>query len=106
MKDIDIDSKYGTDENMVMSRFVWESYNASHERTIKRFIVALVVAVLLLAGTNLAWLWVWNQYDFSSESYVIEGADDSNANMLGNGASVNGVINNERKDTGETENGN
>ena len=37
---------------------------------------------------------------------VIEGGDDSNANMLGNGASMNGVINNERKDTGETENGN
>ena len=92
MKDIDIDSKYGTDEKMVMSRFVWESYNASHERTIKRFIVALVVAVLLLAGTNLAWLWVWNQYDFSSESYVIEGQDNANANYLESG--MDGVINN------------
>ena len=104
MKDIDIDSKYGTDENVVMSRFVWESYNASHERTIKRFIVALVVAVLLLAGTNLAWLWVWNQYDFSSESYVIENHDDGNANYLDSG--LEGVINNGLKDKGEKENGN
>jgi hypothetical protein len=85
---------------------VYESEAARHERTVKRLLMALLITILLMVGTNMAWLYVFNQYDFASESYVIEGADDSNANMLGNGASMNGVINNERKDTGETENGN
>lgn len=85
---------------------VYESEAARHERTVKRLLIALLVTILLMVGTNMAWLYVWNQYDFSSESYVIEGADDSNANMLGNGASVNGVINNERKDTGKAQNDN
>lgn len=85
---------------------VYESEAARHERTVKRLLTALLITILLMVGTNMAWLYVFNQYDFSSESYVIEGADDSNANMLGNGASVNGVINNERKDSGKAQNGN
>ena len=85
---------------------VYESEAARHERTVRRLLIALLVTILLMVGTNMAWLYVWNQYDFSSESYVIEGADDSNANMLGNGANVNGVINNERKDTGKAQNDN
>ena len=80
------------EEQVVMSRFVWESYNASHERTVKHFVRALIIAIILLAATNGAWLWVWNQYDFSSESYVIENHDDGNANYLESG--YDGVINN------------
>ena len=92
MKDTDVEKQYSKDENVVMSRFVWESYNASHERTVKRVITALIVAVLLLAGTNLAWLCVFNQYDITSEEYTIEGHDNANANYLESG--VDGVINN------------
>lgn len=92
MEDKRIEEKFGTEDNIVLPRFVWEDYNASHERSVKRFIIALVVAVILLAGTNLAWLWVFNQYDFSSESYTIEGQDNANANYLESG--TDGVINN------------
>lgn len=48
---------------------VYESEAARHERTVKRLITAPVIAILLIVGSNLAWLYVWNQYDFSSESY-------------------------------------
>ena len=92
MEDKRIEEKFGTEDNIVLPRFVWEDYNASHERSVKRFIIALVVAVILLAGSNLAWLWVFNQYDFSSESYTIEGQDNANANYLESG--TDGVINN------------
>lgn len=71
---------------------VYESEAARHERTVKRLITALVIAILLIVGSNLAWLWVWNQYDFSSESYTIEGQDSANANYLESG--MDGVINN------------
>lgn len=87
-----IDSANGSNEDVVMSRFVWESYNASHERTVKRLIVAIAIAVILLAVSNLAWLWVWNQYDFSSESYTVESNDDGISNYLNSG--MNGEINN------------
>ena len=71
---------------------VYESEAARHERTVKRLLTALLIAILLIVGSNLAWLWVWNQYDFSSESYTIENNDDGNANYLDSGA--DGVINN------------
>lgn len=70
---------------------VYESEAARHERTVKRLITALLIAILLIVGSNLAWLWVWNQYDFSSEEYVVE--NDGNSNLLGAGASMNGVTN-------------
>jgi len=74
---------------------VYESEAARHERTVKRLITALLISILLIVGSNLAWLWVWNQYDFSSESYSVETDDTINTNLLGANASVNGAINNE-----------
>lgn len=70
---------------------VYESEAARHERTVKRLLTALLITILLMVGTNMAWLWVWNQYDFSSESYTIEN-EDGNANYLESG--TDGVINN------------
>ena len=70
---------------------VYESEAARHERTVKRLLTALLVTILLMVGTNLAWLYVWNQYDFSSESYTID-TDEGNTNCLD--AGMNGVINN------------
>ena len=104
MDDKKIEERYGTEDNIILPRFVWESSNASHERTVKRFIWALVIAVILLAVSNGAWLFVFNQYDFSSESYTIENSDDGNANYLE--AGDNGEINNGIKDSSEEENSN
>lgn len=71
---------------------VYESEAARHERTVKRLLTALLITILLMVGTNLAWLWVWNQYDFSSESYTVESDDDGVSNYLNSG--MNGEINN------------
>ena len=84
-------------DNMQVPYIVFEGEQARHERTVKRLITALLIAILLIVGSNLAWLYVWNQYDFSSESYVMESDDSSNANLLGAGANENGVITNEYK---------
>ena len=70
---------------------VYESEAARHERTVKRLLTALLIAVLMIVASNLAWLWVWNQYDFVSESYTVE-TDDGNSNILN--AGMDGVINN------------
>ena len=71
---------------------VYESEAARHERTVKRLLTALLITILLMVGTNLAWLYVFNQYDITSEEYTIEGHDNANANYLESG--VDGVINN------------
>ena len=70
---------------------VYESEAARHERTVKRLLQVIIILIVMLVVSNLAWLWVWNQYDFSSESYTIEN-EDGNANYLESG--MDGVINN------------
>ena len=71
---------------------VYESEAARHERTVRRLVRALVFAIIVIMVSNLAWLWVFNQYDISSEEYTIEGQDNANANYLESG--MDGVINN------------
>lgn len=71
---------------------VYESEAARHERTVKRLLMALLITIVLMVGTNMAWLYVFNQYDISSEEYTIEGNDNANANYLESG--TDGVINN------------
>ena len=83
---------------------VYESEAARHERTVKRLLMALLITILLMVGTNMAWLYVWNQYDFSSESYTIENHDDGNANYLDSG--MEGVTNNGLNNQGEKEDSN
>ena len=81
---------------------VYESESARHERTVKRLLTALLITILLMVGTNMAWLYVFNQYDISSEEVVIENEGDAdNSNIIGAGASANGVINNATEGTGE-----
>ena len=80
---------------------VYESEAARHERTVKRLITALLIAILLIVGSNLAWLYVFNQYDISSEEYVVESGAEGNSNMLQ--AGMNGVINNGIEDSSKAE---
>ena len=71
---------------------VYESEASRHERTVKRLLTALLITILLMVGTNLAWLWVFNQYDFTSETYTVESGSSGNSNILE--AGEDGVINN------------
>ena len=63
---------------------VYESEAARHERTVKRLLAALLITILLMVGTNMAWLWVFNQYDIVSEDVTIENSGDAEtSNLLG-----------------------
>lgn len=77
---------------------VFEYTMARFERTIRRLIIALIIAMVLLFATNIAWLHAWNQYDYAD---VTVDTEQGNANYVNAGA--NGVINN-AKDSGSTEN--
>ena len=84
--------------------FVFESLNAKHERTEKRLILTIIVLICFLVVSNLAWLYTWNQYDFSTEDISIETDDQGTTNYMGAGAK--GVITNGFSNQGQTEDDN
>ena len=70
---------------------VHETAMARNERNVKRMIIAIVTAIVLLFASNALWLWAWCQYDYSSEEIIIDNQDGGNANYIGNdGDIVNG----------------
>ena len=69
---------------------VHESAMARNERTTKRLVVALIVAIALMFVSNAFWLRAWMSYDYTGEETVVE-ALDGVANYIGNsGDIVNG----------------
>ena len=63
--------------------YIYEGTTARFERINKRLIVALIITIVLLFLSNIAWLWYINQYDFISEeiSYTQDGRGLNNINM-------------------------
>lgn len=76
---------------------VFESEQARHERTIKRLVIALLVAIALIFASNMAWLWFFNQFDIISDEVTVDGTENGNANFIGQ----DGVINNGRSESEE-----
>ena len=48
---------------------VYEQSETRHERTIKRLVFALIIAIILMFASNGLWLYCWMQYDYT-ENYV------------------------------------
>ena len=47
-------------ENKTIPYIAYELEQAKHERTVKRLIVLLVITIMLMFFTNLAWIYAWN----------------------------------------------
>ena len=74
------------------------------ERQVKRGWIALIVAICLLFASNIAWLYAWCQYDYTSEEIIVEqdAQDGGNANYIGNdGDIVNGLPESDTEETDE-----
>ena len=67
----------------------FEAEMARYERTIKRLLIALVVAVALLFISNVAWLLFFNQFDYATRT-VTQGTEAGDNSYIGE----DGVINN------------
>lgn len=77
---------------------VYEGEQARHERTVKRLVIALVVAIIVTFVSNLAWLYYINQFEYYGlDQKIAVEAKDGIANFIGE----NGVIRN-GADSGET----
>ena len=68
---------------------VYEGEQARNERTIKRLIVAVVIAVVLCVLSNAVWLYAWMQFDYTdSTEHVQLDAKDGIANYIGNNGDI------------------
>ena len=73
---------------------VFEGTVARHERTIRRLIITIVIAILAIFASNAFWLYEWSQYDYMSysEDVEVKSEDGGNANYLGyKGNIYNGI---------------
>ena len=79
---------------------VYEVAQVKHERTLKRLIIALVIAVVLMFASNALWLYAWTQYDYSGTDYDLINIDgkDGIANYIGNSGVINNGENNDNQD--------
>ena len=75
-------------ENSV-SYLVYEGTQARNERTVRRLIVALIIATALIFISNIAWLWAWTSYDYTSEEITVDSKDGGNANYIGHDGDIN-----------------
>ena len=69
---------------------VYESSQMRNERNIKRMLIALVLAVVMLFASNIAWLYAWFSYDYESEVITVESTADGDAyyNEQGNDGNI------------------
>lgn len=70
---------------------VYEATQARHERTIKRVVIALIIAIILIFVSNAIWLWAWTQYDYVSTdtTYWQDGGGVNAINTKVNGDMLN-----------------
>lgn len=87
---------------------VYESAQNRMERTNKRLLTALIIAIILAFISNLVWLYAWMQYDYSSTEtetiYSQDGEGYNNINTGKQGDITNGAkIDNPAKDKNPNE---
>lgn len=76
-----------------ITRYAFEAVMAMTERQIKRLTVSLVVAILGIVISNMAWLYCWTRYDYVGESVDVsaEAENGGNASYIGTrGMIING----------------
>lgn len=71
-----------------VSFVVYESAMTRSERNIKRVVIALIIAIVLIFVSNAIWLWAWTSYDYSSEETITVDGKDGIASYIGNDGSI------------------
>ena len=63
--------------------------------TIKRLWITVVILIVLLFGTNLAWLYYWNLPCETSDTTISQDSEDNGTNnFIGNDGDINGETSN------------
>lgn len=61
---------------------------ANYQWVIKKLVIALVIVVFMMFASNLAWLFVWQSYDYSSTETTLESDGNGIANFTGGDGGV------------------
>ena len=71
-----------SDNNKDVPYIVFEGVVAHNARTVKRLVIALIIAIILIFASNAIWLYAWCQYDYESEeiTYTQDGQGLNNIN--------------------------
>lgn len=82
-----LDCKTCKEQRQTVPYIVHEADMARQERTIKRLWIALILVVVLLVGSNCAWLYYESQFvdEVTTESYEATADNDSVAIANGSG---------------------
>lgn len=86
------DGKHSDGKGQSVPFVVHESAMARNERTVKRLVIVLIAAIVLIFASNAIWLYAWMQYDYSSgmaTSEVNVDGKDGIANYIGNDGDIN-----------------
>lgn len=67
---------------------VHESALARAERTAKRLWITVILLVLLLVGSNAAWIWWNNQWETVESWEITQENEDGNNNYIGNDGDI------------------
>lgn len=69
------------EKNLTIPYIVHEADAARQERHTRRLWITTIVLIVALFVSNMAWLKVWNSYDYKSEVSLDSG--EGNANFIG-----------------------
>lgn len=72
-----------------MENFKDEIYLAMLERTIKRLWIMALISILLLVGTNLAWIYYESQFEDVTTSVEADSDSGNATGIIGDGNEVN-----------------
>lgn len=61
----------------------FESELARLERVIKKLVILLCISLFIFLTSNLAWLYVWNQYDYETTETIDATQDGKGVNIIG-----------------------
>lgn len=67
---------------------VHESAMARTERSAKRLWIVVIMLIVMLVGTNGAWIWYESQFDVVKTTEVVQENSDSYNNYIGNDGDI------------------
>lgn len=77
---------------MSVPYIVHESAQARAERHIRRLVIALIIAIIVIFATNVAWIWYISQYDFTTEEITLGTDGSGNTNYIGQDGEINNGV--------------
>ena len=71
-------------ENKTVPYLAYELEQAKHERTVRRLVAVLIVTIVLMFLSNVAWIYAWSRSNSSENSVVVDGE----ANIVGRDGNI------------------